>query len=95
VFIDIESLLRLVYRARHTRRVLRTHQNRGQTDPRQRALLTTIITNRAAAVIAGMRLRAGKAGAAKSAGRMVVHAIVTARTAELDGVANRRTTRNK
>jgi hypothetical protein len=42
-----------------------------------------------------MRLRAGKAGAAKGAGRMVIHAIVTARTAELDGVANRRTTRNK
>jgi hypothetical protein len=44
-------------------------------------LATTISTAHAAPVIAGMRLRAGKTGSGKGAGRMVAQAIVTARAA--------------
>jgi Transposase DDE domain group 1 len=44
-------------------------------------LATTISTAHAAPVIAGMRLRAGKTGSGKGAGRMVAQAIATARAA--------------
>jgi hypothetical protein len=46
---------------------------------------TTISTPRSAPVIAGLRLRAGKTGSAKGAGRMVAQAIGTARTARTAG----------
>ena len=44
-------------------------------------LATTISTDTAAPVIAGMRLRAGKAASSKGAGRMVAQAIATVRPA--------------
>ena len=48
-------------------------------------LATTIRTERTAPVIAGMRLRAGKTGSGKGAGRMVALAIATARAAGASG----------
>jgi Transposase DDE domain group 1 len=48
-------------------------------------LATTISTAGSAPVIAGMRLRAGKTGSAKGAGRMVAQAIGTARAAGASG----------
>ena len=48
-------------------------------------LASTISTAGSAPVIAGMRLRAGKAGSAKGAGRMVAQAIGTARAAGASG----------
>lgn len=48
-------------------------------------LATTISTDTAAPVIAGMRLRAGKTGSGKGAGRMVAQAIATARAAGVTG----------
>jgi hypothetical protein len=48
-------------------------------------LATTISTDGSAPVIAGMRLRAGKAGSAKGAARMVAQAIACARGAGVSG----------
>jgi Transposase DDE domain group 1 len=48
-------------------------------------LATTISTAGRAPVIAGMRLRAGKTGSGKGAGRMVAQAIATARAAGASG----------
>jgi hypothetical protein len=48
-------------------------------------LVTTISTESAAPVIAGMRLRAGKSGSGKGAARMVAQAIATARAAGVTG----------
>ena len=48
-------------------------------------LATTISTPRCAPVLAGMRLRAGKTGSGKGAGRMVAQAIATARAAGATG----------
>jgi Transposase DDE domain group 1 len=48
-------------------------------------LVTTISTDLAAPVIAGMRLRAGKTGSGRGAGRMVAQAIATARAAGITG----------
>ena len=48
-------------------------------------LATTISTAGSAPVIAGMRLRAGRTGSAKGAGRMVAQAIGTARDAGVGG----------
>ena len=48
-------------------------------------LATTISTPGAAPVITGMRLRAGKTGSGKGAGRMVTQAIATARAAGVAG----------
>jgi hypothetical protein len=83
VFIDIDSLLRPVYGYAkqgasfgHTKisgkRVLR----KGLSP-----LATTISTPIAAPVVAGIRLRAGKAGSGKGAASMVTEAITTARAA--------------
>ena len=44
-------------------------------------LVTTISTESAAPVIAGMRLRAGKTGSGKGGGRMIAQAVATARAA--------------
>jgi hypothetical protein len=92
VFVDIDSLLRPVY----------GHQKQGASYGHAKIagkqilrkglspLATTISTEQAAPVVAGMRLRAGKTGSAKGAGRMVAQAIVTARTVadcgEIEGV---------
>ena len=87
VFVDIDSLLRPVYgHAKqsasygHTKiagkQVLRTGLS---------PLATTLSTEHAAPVIAGMRLRAGKTGSGKGAGRMVAQAIASARAAGVTG----------
>jgi hypothetical protein len=81
VFIDIDSLLRPVYgHAKqgasygHTKIAGKQILRKGLSP-----LATTISTAGAAPVIAGMRLRAGKTGSGKGAGRMVAQAIRTAR----------------
>jgi hypothetical protein len=86
-FIDIDSLLRPVYgHAKqgasygHTK-IAGTQILRKGLSP----LATTISTAGSAPVIAGMRLRAGRTGSAKGAGRMVAQAIGTARAAGARG----------
>jgi hypothetical protein len=87
VFIDIDSLLRPVYgHAKqgasygHTKIAGKQILRKGLSP-----LATTISTAASAPVIAGMRLRAGKAGSAKGAGRMVAQAIGTARAVGASG----------
>ena len=87
VFLDIDSLLRPVYgHAKqgasygHTKIAGKQVLRKGLSP-----LGTTISTPRSAPVIAGLRLRAGKTGSAKGAGRMVAQAIGTARTARTAG----------
>ena len=72
VFIDVDSLLRPVYG--HAKIAGKQVLRKGLSP-----LATTISTANAAPVIAGMRLRAGKTGSAKGAGRMVAQAISSAR----------------
>ena len=72
VFIDVDSLLRPVYG--HAKIAGKQVLRKGLSP-----LATTISTANAAPVIAGMRLRAGKTGSGKGAGRMVAQAISTAR----------------
>jgi hypothetical protein len=86
-FIDIDSLLRPVYgHAKqgasygHTKIAGKQVLRKGLSP-----LATTISTAHSAPVIAGMRLRAGKTGSGKGAGRMVAQAIVTARAAGASG----------
>src|SRR3954464_10823220 len=87
VFIDIDSLLRPVYgHAKqgasygHTKIAGKQVLRKGLSP-----LATTISTAQSAPVIAGMRLRAGKTGSGKGAGRMVAQAIATARAAGATG----------
>jgi hypothetical protein len=87
VFVDIDSLLRPVYgHAKqgasygHTKIAGKQILRKGLSP-----LATTISTPGAAPVIAGMRLRAGKTGSGKGAGRMVAQAIGTARAAGATG----------
>jgi hypothetical protein len=87
VFIDIDSLLRPVYgHAKqgasygHTKIAGKQILRKGLSP-----LATTISTAGSAPVIAGMRLRAGRTGSAKGAGRMVAQAISTARAAGASG----------
>src|SRR3954463_16816239 len=87
VFIDIDSLLRPVYgHAKqgasygHTKIAGKQVLRKGLSP-----LATTISTECSAPVIAGMRLRAGKTGSGKGAGRMVAQAIATARAAGATG----------
>jgi hypothetical protein len=87
VFIDIDSLLRPVYgHAKqgasygHTKIAGKQILRKGLSP-----LATTISTPTRAPVIAGMRLRAGKTGSGKGAGRMVAAAIGTARAAGASG----------
>ncbi|MGH3738981.1 MAG: IS1380 family transposase [Micromonosporaceae bacterium] len=82
-FIDIDSLLRPVYgHAKqgasfgHTKIAGRQVLRKGLSP-----LATTISTGRAAPVVAGIRLRAGKAGSGRGADSMVTEAIKTARAA--------------
>jgi hypothetical protein len=86
-FIDIDSLLRPVYgHAKqgasygHTKIAGKQVLRKGLSP-----LATTISTPRCAPVVAGMRLRAGKTGSGKGAGRMVAQAIATARVAGATG----------
>jgi len=86
-FVDIDSLLRPVYgHAKqgasygHTKIAGKQVLRKGLSP-----LATTISTDRSAPVIAGMRLRAGRANSGKGAGRMVAQAIATARTAGASG----------
>ena len=86
-FIDIDSLLRPVYgRAKqgasygHTKIAGKQVLRKGLSP-----LATTISTPTCAPVIAGMRLRAGKTGSGKGAGRMIAQAIATARAAGATG----------
>ena len=86
-FIDIDSLLRPVYgHAKqgasygHTKIAGKQVLRKGLSP-----LATTISTPASAPVIAGMRLRAGKTGSGKGAGRMVAQAIATARAAGATG----------
>jgi Transposase DDE domain group 1 len=86
-FVDIDSLLRPVYgHAKqgasygHTKIAGKQILRKGLSP-----LATTISTDLAAPVIAGLRLRAGKTGSGKGAGRMVAQAIATARAAGVTG----------
>ncbi len=86
-FIDIDSLLRPVYgHAKqgasygHTKIAGKQVLRKGLSP-----LATTISTEQCAPVISGMRLRAGKTGSGKGAGRMVAQAIATARAAGATG----------
>jgi Transposase DDE domain group 1 len=85
-FIDIDSLLRPVYgHAKqgasygHTKISGKQVLRKGLSP-----LATTISTPTSAPVIAGMRLRAGKTGSGKGAGRMVSQAIATTRAISAD-----------
>ena len=87
VFIDIDSLLRPVYgHAKqgasygHTKIAGKQVLRKGLSP-----LATTISTPDCAPLVAGMRLRAGKTGSGKGAGRMVAQAIGTARAAGAHG----------
>jgi hypothetical protein len=87
VFIDIDSLLRPVYgHAKqgasygHTKIAGKQILRKGLSP-----LAATISTTGSAPVIAGMRLRAGRANSSKGAGRMVSSAINTARAAGASG----------
>ena len=86
-FIDIDSLLRPVYGHTkqgasygHTKIAGKQVLRKGLSP-----LAATISTDTAAPVIAGMRLRAGRTGSGKGAGRMVAQAITTARAAGVSG----------
>jgi hypothetical protein len=83
VFIDVDSLLRPVYgHAKqgasfgHTKIAGKTILRRGLSP-----LAVTICTDTAAPVVAGVRLRAGRAGSAKGAASMVTEAVNTAKDA--------------
>jgi len=87
VFIDVDSLLRPVYgHAKqgasygHTKISGKQILRKGLSP-----LATTISTPGAAPVIAGLRLRAGRANSGKGAGRMIAQAIGTARAAGARG----------
>jgi Transposase DDE domain group 1 len=82
-FVDIDSVLRPVYgRAKqgasfgHTKIAGKSILRRGLSP-----LAVTISTQNAAPLLAGVRLRAGRAGSAKGAASMVTEAINTAREA--------------
>ena len=86
-FVDIDSLLRPVYgHAKqgtsygHTKISGKQILRKGLSP-----LITTISTDTGAPVIAGARLRAGRANSAKGAARMIVQAVVTAQAAGVAG----------
>jgi hypothetical protein len=87
VFIDIDSLLRPVYGHAKQRASYGHTKIAGKAILRKglSPLATTISTAGSAPVIAGMRLRAGKTGSGKGAGRMVAAAIGTARDLGVSG----------
>jgi len=86
-FIDIDSLLRPVFGHQkqgasygHTKIAGKQVLRKGLSP-----LATTICTEHGAPVVAGIRLRAGRAGSAKGAASMVTDAIRTARAAGATG----------
>ena len=86
-FIDIDSLLRPVYgHAKqgasygHTKMAGKQILRKGLSP-----LAATISTDAGAPVIAGMRLRAGRANSGKGAARMIAQAVGTARAAGVTG----------
>jgi Transposase DDE domain group 1 len=86
-FVDIDSLLRPVYgHAKqgasygHTKISGKQILRKGLSP-----LVTTISTDTGAPVIAGARLRAGKANSGKGAARMIAQAVATARTGGVTG----------
>jgi len=87
VFIDIDSLLRPVYGHAKQGASYGHAKIAGKAILRKglSPLATTISTPGSAPVIAGMRLRAGRANSGKGAGRMVASAISTARAAGAGG----------
>ena len=87
VFVDIDSLLRPVYGHAKQGASYGHAKIAGKQVLRKglSPLAATISTAGAAPVIAGMRLRAGKTGSGKGAGRMVASAIGTARAAGARG----------
>jgi hypothetical protein len=86
-FIDIDSLLRPVYGHAKQGASYGHAKIAGKQVLRKglSPLATTISTDLAAPVIAGMRLRAGKTGSGKGAARMVAQAGATARAAGVTG----------
>ena len=87
VFIDIDSLLRPVYGYAkqgasfgHTKVSGRQVLRKGHSP-----LVTTISTPIAAPVLAGIRLRAGRAGSSKGAASIVTEAITATRAAGASG----------
>lgn len=87
VFLDIDSLLRPVYgNAKqgasygHTKIAGKQILRKGLSP-----LITTLSTDRGAPVIAGARLRAGKANSGKGAARMIAQAVATARAGGVTG----------
>jgi len=87
VFVDIDSLLRPVYGHAKQGASYGHSKIAGKQVLRKglSPLAATISTAGAAPVIAGLRLRAGKTGSGKGAGRMVASAIGTARAAGARG----------
>lgn len=86
-YIDIDSLLRPVYGKTkqgasfgHTKIAGRQVLRKGLSP-----LAATISTDHVAPVVAGIRLRAGKAGSGRAAGSMVTEAVRTARAAGATG----------
>src|SRR5271167_4487062 len=86
-FVDIDSLLRPVYgHAKqgasygHTKIAGKQILRKGLSP-----LVTTISTEGSAPVVAGARLRAGRANSGKGAARMIAQAIATARAAGVSG----------
>jgi len=86
-FVDIDALLRPVYGHAKQGASYGHTKIAGKQVLRQglSPLGTTISTEHSAPVIAEMRLRAGKTGSGKGAGRMVAQAIATARAAGASG----------
>jgi len=91
-FVDIDSLLRPVYGHAKQGASYGHSKIAGKQVLRKglSPLVATISTDTSAPVIAGMRLRAGKAGSGKAgsgkgAGRMVAQAVATARAAGVSG----------
>ena len=86
-FVDIDSLLRPVYGHAKQGASYGHSKIAGKQVLRKglSPLATTISTDASAPVIAGIRLRAGKAGSGKGAGRMLAQAVATARAAGVSG----------
>jgi hypothetical protein len=86
-FVDIDSLLRPVYgqakqgaSSGHTKIAGKQILRIGLSP-----LITTISTEHGAPVIAGARLRAGRANSGRGAARMIAQAVATARAAGVTG----------
>jgi hypothetical protein len=87
VFVDIDSLLRPVF-GHHKQGASYGHTKIAGKQILRKGLsplITTITTSGGAPVVAGIRLRAGRAGSGKGAASMVTDAIRTARAAGATG----------